>query len=122
MIRGYLSSMEKISKAMASLGEPNGQRSNRKLIEQFKNINILEAIQKHNELNNSLKPYDSDIIISSISWIGLKELIYFLAAIITIYMFWVSLPTTPLEKKDLDEMFIKQQFNYKKNLKSKINT
>jgi hypothetical protein len=89
------------------------------LLSNFKDLNLSELISLHNELNHTLKPYDSDCDIptSGISWIDLKEVINYLAAIITIYMYWVYLSTSPLDKKDLDKMFIKQQFQLQEEFK-----
>ena len=94
--------------------------SNKDLLANFKNLNLTEIVSLHNEFNNPLKPYeyDSDISTSSITWIDLKELLNYLAAIITIYMYWVYVSTTPpLEKKDLDKLFIRQQFQLEEKFK-----
>ena len=123
---GHMSEIERMKKEMSSLMKPYGLESvleqaksfsevtisNTNIIEKFQNLDISELILLHNDLNHTLKPYDIDYEItkSHISWVDLKELLNYLAAIITIYMYWVYLSTIPLEKQDVEKMFIKQHF------------
>ena len=131
---GYMSEIERMKKEMSSLMKPYGLESvfeqaksfsemtisNTNIIEKFQNLDISELILLHDELNHTLKPYDVDYEISTanISWIDLKELLNYLAAIITIYMYWIYLSTTPLEKKDVEKMFIKQHFQMQEEFKN----
>lgn len=130
---GHMSEIERIKKEMSSLMKPYGLESvleqakafsevtisNTNIIKKFQNLDISELILLHNDLSHTLKPYDIDYEItkSHISWIDLKELLNYLAAIITIYMYWIYLSTTPLEKKDVEKMFIKQQFQMQEEFK-----
>ena len=128
-----LSSIKTMSEQLASPREPYALgsvfqlvksfstviKSNRDLIEQFKNINISEAIQIHNELNNSLKPYDVDdnLSLSNMRWLNIDEVRRIVIEIITLYMFVMFFVNPTLERIDLEKSNVKQQNWFKEELK-----